>query len=507
MNQSVKTIRRKSTSQPQLRSSSSKKKADSSQGNRTQNRSTNTVQKNYRAPPSVITPVIQASLEEALNAKYDSSISTVESRTTCGKVNADIVASYSVPVEGGSSEQTVQDVLRGKASRPPRKIKLVLKTADGKEEPINIPVVGQQKEERKERKKRATDSNRLQVPELDLEEGNLKVDLRIPVEIEEDQGQRYVRPLGVRQKTDSAKERRKSTATSNRSVRDSKEKRERQRTHTGSTTRRDGSSKDKRSEGQSDTGSKERKIKKTAAPPAPKTRDSRELRREEKPTSTRVSSRDRQNRSKAQPKVVEIEPEEEQIERFCGPEDCYGKPLEPIQENRELLFPGQKRTVRARQTATEPKRRQTTAASCDSRESGSRLRQAAKVASESQRRTIQSATAALSSGKSLRVSSRTYQRTNSGLVASEVGPRPKIRHESRRPLVAPVETPKMKRVASGPLVELSRRAEAERARSAESMRVRQRMSSAPKVAPRQVSDLRKKGGCTSAQAKLPDDFR
>lgn len=424
----------------------------------------NTVQNNYKATPSVITPVIQASLENALNARYDPNLSQEGAvGGVCGIVDADVVATYSVPKEG-SSEQTVQKVLSGKVCKPPKKIKLVLKTPQGTEEPINIPVAGQKSKLRRP-KARSQDACRLRVPEENVQE-NVVMDLKFAVEISEERGQRVVRPSGESKNTC----RRKSKPAS---------------------------------------GSRDRR-------PASGSADRRQAAQQPQQQQPAVSARDRRlayaaliasgNNRRVQPEPAQVEAEPEVEEEnpwpwgslriaLPRPSSCYGDALDPLVENRELLFPGQKRTLRPKPAvaSTGASLRQPTA------EQKSRSRRAAPEAAVVQRPASRRACRPAQSPKRSR---------RDAAPAPEPAPRPKIRREVRQPLVQPVPVPQPKRAAPiEPLVDPSRRAEAQRARSLENLRIRERMEAAPKLAPREVSDLRRRGGCTSAQPKVSDEFR
>lgn len=435
------------------------------------NRDRNTVQENYKATPAVITPTIQASLENALNAKYDANVSQegAVGGGVCGIVEADVVATYSVPKEG-SSEQTVQKVLSGKVCKPPKKIKLVLKTPQGTEEPIDIPVAGQKSKLRRP-KARSQDACRLQVPEENVQE-NVMMDLKFAVEISEEGGQRVVRPSG---------ESKNSCRRKSKPARASKDR----RPENGSADRQQTAQQQQ----QPTVSARDRRLAYAAL----------------------IASGNRrvQPEPEPEPPQIEVEPEvEEDVYtrgsmrmRIPRPWSVYDDALEPLPERGELLFPGQKRTVRPK-----PKREATSTGASIRRPTGEQKSQSRRAAPEAAVVQQRANRQACRPGQSPKRS-----RENAAPIGPELAPRPKIRRENRRPLVAPVvepvPQPQLKRAAPVPLVDPSRRAEAQRARSLENLRIKERMEAAPKLAPREVSDIRRRGGCTTAQPKLPDDFR
>lgn len=148
---------------------------------------------NFNVTPDVITPIIQVSLENALSADYDCDYSHLGAVGGFGKIDADVLATYAVPASC-PSHAAVESVLSGNISSAPVQIELVISSAEGCDETIEIPVACDPKKQ-KNSKGHSGSQNRALKPALSKKQsvgGGLskRVTIRFPIEIEENKASR-----------------------------------------------------------------------------------------------------------------------------------------------------------------------------------------------------------------------------------------------------------------------------------------------------------------------------
>lgn len=161
---------------------------------------------NFASDQAVITPVIQESVERALRARLMDTPGGSQERNCveqqqCPPVQAEILATYEVPVEG-SPDEVVQEALAGQIEQGPVQIQLVLTTPEGEQREVEIDVqrpvyCGPENRPRRRSKYIPSDWNvnpRLSkipiLPGSNLCEtigrlGTRRITIRIPIEIQE----------------------------------------------------------------------------------------------------------------------------------------------------------------------------------------------------------------------------------------------------------------------------------------------------------------------------------